>query len=344
MAKYKRTAITAKVGLNYVRSIVEAAGCLFHKIEQENDLGIDALIELVRGEQPLNKMIGIQVKSGPTYFNSQTKICSMPVDNHREYWLKYCVSVIGIVYVPALDAGYWINIQAYLERNPVATAIQFPANQATRFAGDSFATVFVPLAMHEVPSVPLDEALRLFRSDHADERYLGLKVLFGRYRNEIRAWDAYVDFFSAASAESIPPVLIYYLAHIPWHGDIAGWGEIVTKDTREHVRQRMSSFGKSEILKLLSFIDEDNVISRGSIGQSVEAIVSSLPNSLSNLEDIARDLSTRRFCRECAALIVGMHQGRAAIPLLANVAKSGSSYAEELIAYLKEHGELNPYS
>ena len=45
MPTYKRTAVTSKEGINFVRSVVESGGSLFIKIEQENDLGIDALLE-----------------------------------------------------------------------------------------------------------------------------------------------------------------------------------------------------------------------------------------------------------------------------------------------------------
>ena len=54
MPRYLQTAITAKRGANHVRATVEDAGSLFIKIEQENDLGIDALIELIRDGEPLN--------------------------------------------------------------------------------------------------------------------------------------------------------------------------------------------------------------------------------------------------------------------------------------------------
>ena len=47
MPKYKRSAITAKEGVNHIRSATESAGSIFIKIEHENDLGVDALIEFV---------------------------------------------------------------------------------------------------------------------------------------------------------------------------------------------------------------------------------------------------------------------------------------------------------
>ena len=63
MVMCKRANATAKTGVNFVRSLVESEGCLFHKIEQEDDLGIVALIELVRGERPLNRQVAAQIKS-----------------------------------------------------------------------------------------------------------------------------------------------------------------------------------------------------------------------------------------------------------------------------------------
>ena len=52
MATYKRSAVTAKQGINFVRSTVEDAASLFIKIEQENDLGVDALLEPLKDERP----------------------------------------------------------------------------------------------------------------------------------------------------------------------------------------------------------------------------------------------------------------------------------------------------
>ena len=36
--KYRKTNVTSKNGINYIRSVVEATSCLFHKIEQENEI------------------------------------------------------------------------------------------------------------------------------------------------------------------------------------------------------------------------------------------------------------------------------------------------------------------
>ena len=63
MPKHKQSNAVAKSGINFVRTVTEAANCIFHKIEQENDLGIDGLIELIRNEVPVNQQFAVQIKA-----------------------------------------------------------------------------------------------------------------------------------------------------------------------------------------------------------------------------------------------------------------------------------------
>ncbi len=158
---YKRTNITSKTGLNFVRGVVEEAGSLFHKIEQENDLGVDGLIEFVRGDAPLGKQIAVQVKSGKSYFNSKSDQCLIPIESHRDYWSTYPLPIIGVVYIPSLKRAHWIDIKPYLRRFPEAAVIRFTASEANLLDAESFQRVFLPTILQEVPEIPLSQALSL---------------------------------------------------------------------------------------------------------------------------------------------------------------------------------------
>jgi hypothetical protein len=138
--------------------------------------------------------------------------------------------------------------------------------------------------------------------------------------------------------------LIYWLAHIPGHGDIFYFGEIVSESTRDYARTLLSRFGYPEVVKLLSCIDPENSISRGSVGQSVEAIISSLPRSSELLKQVLVASELDLFIRECAALILAMNEGPEVIKDVAALAPSGSWYATEIISHLREYGSINPYS
>jgi Domain of unknown function (DUF4365) len=344
MATYKRSAVTAKQGINFVRSTVEDAGSLFIKVEQENDLGIDALLELIKDERPLNQQIAVQIKSGQSYYNADANECVFPVGSHREYWEKHPLPVFGIVFVPALNTASWVDIKLYLKANPDATVIRYRVSAANRFDGSSFSRLFVPAVVRETPTLTLEEAFAFARSDKQDEQYLGLLVLFRKYPNVQPTWDELVRFFVERPRDEIPHVLIYWLARIPGHGDISYFGEGVSESTRAYARTLLSRFGDPEVVKLLSFVDPENSISRGSIGQSVEAIISSLPRSSELLRRVLEASEVDLFIRECAVLILAMNEGPGVIEDLAALAASGSWYATEIISHLREYGSINPYA
>lgn len=344
MAKYKQTNVTAKNGINFVRSAVEGAGSLFHKIEADSDLGIDGLIELVRDERPLNRQVAVQIKSGQSYYNSLGEECLIPIESHRDYWLHHPLPVLGIVYVPTLGVAHWVDIKTYLKDHPSDPVIRFRISEANRLDSSTFSRLFVPAIIREVPALSLPEALNLFDSAKPDESYLGLIVLFRRYPNAPEVWNRVTQHLVEKPAQEIPPVLVYFLAHIPWHRDITYSGEPITEETKAHARELFARFSREQVVKLLGFIDKETCISRGAIGQSVEAIISSLPNAAPLLEDIVLDGALATFTRECAAIILAMNEGESAAPTIRHLADTGSWYAAELIGHIKKYGGFNPYA
>tara|TARA_A100001015_G_scaffold79580_1_gene88294 strand:+ start:1773 stop:2057 length:285 start_codon:yes stop_codon:yes gene_type:complete len=93
----------------------------------------------------------------------------------------------------------------------------------------------------------------------------------------------------------------------------------------------------------LHFIDEENMISRGSLGQSVEVIIYSIPNSLMHLESIIKDKNNDIKIREFASLICAYHKGKDSIPVLSTIDNAESWYIPELINHLNEFEYFDPY-
>lgn len=344
MPSYILSAITAKEGINFVRGVVESGGSLFLKIEQENDLGIDAILEFIEDGHPLNKQIAVQIKSGASYYTHEAKECAFPIGSHRTYWRRYPLPVFGLVYVPALQTAYWINIKHYLEANPKATVIRFPATEANKFNATAFRNLFVPAVVGKIPVLGFEEALTLAHSQEPSEIYLGLLVLFRRFSNNTAVWDELVRTFIERPIAEIPPVLLYWLAHIPGHGDVFYHGEAPSKETRAYARGLFARFGVEQVIKLLSFIDPEEQIGRGTLGQSVEAIVSSLPNVEAMLREIIRAHEVDISIQEFAALILAMKEAEGALPDLAALEAEGSWYAGEIARHVKEYEWINPYA
>ncbi len=329
-----------------MRVVVEA-NCIFHDIHQENDVGIDAVIEFVKDTKPLAKTIGVQIKSGPTYYDSANNECKIPVGTHRDYWMNYPLPVYGIVYLPDVDCAYWINIKNYLKANPGMTVIRFTPKRLNAFTSGNFTKLILPSYAGELPAFSYQEALDLFQSSDWDEINLGMRILFREHSDKNEVWDKLINFFKTKNVDEIPYSLIYYMAHVPWHGDIVGGRDKITDESREYARSLIESFDKSDTVRLLNLIDE-NGIERGTMGQSIEALISSLPNTNGYLGEIVHDPSLPMKVRENAALIFAFNnQGNArelqASIKLVEVISNESDYGAMILSHLKEYGEINLY-
>ena len=317
--KYLKTNSTAKVGVGYIRSIVDHHNCIFQEIDTSNDLGIDAIVEIVRYEKPISKFVATQIKSGKSYFNKKKNVCKIPVKNHFNYWTKHPLPVYGIVHIPEYGDAYWIDIKKYLKQNPTATVISFERTLANQINKDTFFTLFVAHLLSEVPEISNDFAKELFQSDKQDEFYLGLYTLYKRFADKDETWKLFVDYFKNQSTEYIPDFLIYILAHLPWHPDIAYFNGTMTNEAQEYGKSELRKFDKTEILKLLEFIDEENSIARGTIGQSVEAIISIIPNFKNYLKEIIEADNIELKIREFAATIYAYHLGTESLSVLKTI-------------------------
>ncbi len=124
---------------------------------------------------------------------------------------------------------------------------------------------------------------------------------------------------------------------------MAFYNDSYTSESREYGKTLIKKFEIDDIIKLLYFVDEENMISRGSLGQSVEAIVSIIPNFSNYLESIIKNKGLEISIREAAAVIYAYHQGKNSIPILENVSENESWFVPELIRHLKEFEYFDPY-
>lgn len=343
MVKYIQTNATSKSGINYIRTIVESHNCIFQKIDQENDVGIDALIEVVKNESPTGSFIATQIKSGKSYFDKKANLCKIPIGNHRNYWSNHSLPVYGIVYIPEFENAYWINIKKYLKSNPNDITISYEPTLVNLINKNTFITQFIPHLTGDVPSIEFEFAKSLFNSSNPDEHYLGLYTLFKKYAYKNEVWKTFVDYFQEHAAIEIPEPLVYYLSVIPWHPDMLFYKDSYTEESRKYGKTLIQKFNKDDILKLLHFVDEENMISRGSLGQSVEAIIASIPNFSIHLKEIIEDNKVDIKIREVAAVIFAYHNGKASIKVLKKIRTNESWYIPELIKHLKEFDNFDPY-
>lgn len=335
--KYKKSNSTGKQGVNFVRGIVISSNCIFHEIDTGNDLGVDGIIEIIKDEIPTNRAVSVQIKSGNSFYKSKNQRCEFPIGNHRLYWENYHTDLFAIVYVPETSKAYWIDLKRYLKSFPTAKKISFPITRINVLTEQTFSDIFIQLLLTKPPNISFNEALDFFSSSDADEFDLGLFVLFSRYSHFNDVWDILIDFFLDNENTDIPEILIHYLSHCPWHPDLAFRNETFTKSSRDYGKSRLSTFSKTQVVKLLEFIDSEMDLGRGRIGQSVESIVSIIQNRNVVLESIILDVQLPTKIREYAGVFYAYYVGMAAVPTLRCL--SDSNLIGTVIAFMEKFDE-----
>jgi Domain of unknown function (DUF4365) len=148
----KRAANAAKenAGINYVRHITDREEHIFRGVHEE-DVGVDAHIELChRPEEPSGFVVGVQVKAGESYIRNETEstFTFYPSIEDLQYWLSYALPVYLVVYHPARDIAYWLDIKKACDDKRFAdmragiSPCKLVFQKSDTFAGTFFRQVF----------------------------------------------------------------------------------------------------------------------------------------------------------------------------------------------------------
>src|ERR1700730_1682924 len=124
----KTTQRTDRLGLHKLGEFFAGVGWLFRE-QPTDDYGIDAQVEITDGHDALGALIGIQIKSGYSYFREQTDdtIVFRSNDRHIEYWLKHALPVIIVLYDDVADALYWgVISEVTIKRTGKAWRVDVP--------------------------------------------------------------------------------------------------------------------------------------------------------------------------------------------------------------------------
>ena len=296
--KRLKTKAVAREGINYVRRIVEAHNCIFHEIELENDLGNDAHIEFVVDEAATGCCIAVQIKSGSSYVSGTAKRLRFSSDrDHFEYWSSHALPVGAIVYDPVTKTAGWSDVTKHLSDHPESIirgpyTISLPESQV--FEEETF-TDFRDYFLKYRDEYKRDSnfilALEKFADlDHPENCLTGIRSLFSFHRQRPITWYYMISCFSNFSNHALLQTLALILCHLPGHGDI-WWGKsnVIDVEVREAALNYLKSiFGRDHIVDLLSCVDEAG-FERGSLGQSIHAIIYAIPTHIDILFSIAFD-------------------------------------------------------
>jgi len=123
---------TERIGIAAVASQIAALGQIWRETST-GDFGIDGHIELLgEKETPTGLMVGVQVKSGPSYLTRETGngFSYSVSDKHQHYWEHYPVPVLLILHDPTEKKSYWVDVrQAYRSGAVIGTTVTVPKEQ-----------------------------------------------------------------------------------------------------------------------------------------------------------------------------------------------------------------------
>lgn len=110
----KDTKLIERRGVTRVQDIVYSKLNWIFREQLSEDYGIDAQIEIKENRYAKGKVIGVQIKTGDSYFNKKGNIGKVIFkEKHYEYWKNYSLPVIIIFVNLKTNICYWefFNVQ-----------------------------------------------------------------------------------------------------------------------------------------------------------------------------------------------------------------------------------------
>lgn len=264
-----------RAGVNFVREIVEEAGCLFKEINLQHDFGQDATIILVVDGEVQPREVALQIKSGRKY--NRARYCRIPVTPaHMSFWAHHDLLTLGLVYDPTEKAAYWLDLKAEARAHERAgqmpASITFRKSLWNRFDSRLFRSTLIPVLMKKAPVIPLDEAITWSLDDDFDTHMIGVRVLLNRYFVEKMTWETLIRLFNTREVSDMSPMVPAAFSKLLGNWDLSYTFTTarLSPEVQEFARNAVTSLGPEGVAKLLEFLDCDEGwdFSRGSLGRA----------------------------------------------------------------------------
>jgi Domain of unknown function (DUF4365) len=285
--RVRQTRKAERAAVNAVRALLEEHNLVFQEVDQSNDYGKDAYVDLTADREVSGQVIALQIKGGSKYVRASGY--AIPCDReHGGFWFNSSLPVIGIVQDPRSQGLYWENLTRYLrevDSSPTSTPI--PSTQTLT---------------SESLKAFVDEMARYLRS-YAGSRWLDLAS-----SDPNRQAGAALDCFAIGRFDSRGLILLrgllarlsgegfkagtHLLAHATPHPDIfwtkQNWiSEPIKKEVRRTLLWQPSEL--RQLLGKLAEIEDEETWGRGTLGQSLYSLFVEDPAIDGKLEDALRD-------------------------------------------------------
>lgn len=285
--------LIADEGMDYIALTCSRSGAFFLPRPRQ-DVGIDAHIEF-RDERgiPSGAIALVQCKAGLSYVSSSGKYRILADKRHFQTWSRYTLPVVGIVYNPARGDARWVNISDHLRANPACIesgpyVIEAPDHQPlSKQAFPEFQRAVGGVSVRKSAQELIDRYLTGDESTKEES----LTELFSEHR-----WTPLAVFFICQAIRietelSLIAYLTYLASFYRPHGDRLLGDDLCPPELQDLAGKCIGGFGVSEIIKMLSIIDEENGLERGSSGHLVVIQLHAVGDIIPKLRSIVIDQS-----------------------------------------------------
>ena len=269
--------------VNAVRTLFEGSGYVFQEVDQANDYGKDAYVDLVNGESVTGIMLALQIKGGKKY--KRTRGYVIPIDGHAEIWRESTTPVAGIVHDPDSGELHWCDISTFLLEHWTNLPQDIPVDATNKLDAATLETSFKPHFRSMANERAAALAVLRICSEKKAVRIGALLDCFAFGRSDPRMFIMVRQSIGMLSGSPLR-LAITILAHATMHPDIM-WGK--SNWIPELVCSRLKShwhWSAAEITRMLRGVGWQ-YWQRGDVGQDLYMLLYQDPQIRMKIERIA---------------------------------------------------------
>jgi hypothetical protein len=250
---------TDRVGINAVEAIFLNDFDWIFREQSVSDFGIDAQVEIVEDENPTGKLIGLQIKTGASYFRKRGDDYVFYGElRHLDYWTRHSLPVFLILHDPEKDLTLWQKVERHVaDVTASGWSISIPACNTLTAAAKTFFAEGIPsdepsirranmVLDYELMQMVRDNPTVFFEVEDWVNKSLNIrsvKVFIDNYEKDEPDWDVQVMYPTHGLDD-----LIY--THYPWLDyDLVETQQTASSEIEVHILQvRLSDLGKSYLM------------------------------------------------------------------------------------------------
>ncbi len=226
------------------------------------------------------KLAGIQIKSGDSFVDVASRTFTLRAEpRHFEYWAKYTLPVIGVVYSPSLNRAIWFNLTEHSHRiieegGPYRIAGVLDGRNELNEQTISNSLTQIIQEFYGMP-VSLQDVVQIARTHELpNEEVVGVE------ETKEAAWKRLTNILLASKSE--PDVLADVGYRLSWYFPTA------SQEQKEFFVKRISNATDLELTNVIIAINAALSRGRDDAAQLICDLLSYVPDPGDRLKDLAR--------------------------------------------------------